>query len=220
MCESLEKSGEVAEAAEYFEKYYNDHKFKSEDYANLGSVFLQLSQYEKALNCLEQSLYIDYSNARTINLKGRVFLGKGDYEMAIKEFDAAIFREPKFADAFRNRGYAKIKNGQIDDGYNDIQSAIQHDELSAHDYFYLGVYYEKKGQYAQALEQFEMANKNNVDFHGIDFKIEEIKALLGKETLLQTRILKFIFNENFKIPFLIFFHFIGIGSFCSAKLRF
>lgn len=175
LCECLEKAGNVGEAAAYFEEYYNNFKFQTEDYANLGSLFLKKGEHEKALNCLDTALHKDYANARTVNNKGLVLLEMGEVDLAIQEFSSAIHFEPKLADAHRNRGYAKLKNNDMEDAYNDLQKAIEIDAASPYNYFYLGKYFEKKWQHKDALEHYEKAKEMGIDHHGIDFEIEAVK---------------------------------------------
>ncbi|MEZ4933765.1 MAG: hypothetical protein R2788_16790 [Saprospiraceae bacterium] len=92
LCECLEKAETLKEAAGiYFEEYYNNFKFQTEDYANLGSLFLKKGEHEKALNCLTPQLHKDYANARTVNNKGLVLLEMGEVDLAIQEFSSYSF---------------------------------------------------------------------------------------------------------------------------------
>ena len=175
LCDCLEKVGNYTDAIKYYEEYYKNLKFQTEDYIHLGVLFLKKGEYQQALNSLEQALHKDYSNAQTINYKGMALLQMGYTETAIKEFTSAIHFAPKLADAYRNRGYAKIKLDQLDEAYNDLQAALGKDSNSPYNHLYLGKYFEKKWQFAEALEQYEKAKKMGISYHGIDFDIAEVK---------------------------------------------
>jgi len=49
--------------------------------------------------------------------------GLKDYKGAIQDLNKAIELNPKFADAYINRGIAKITSGQKDDGCLDLSKA-------------------------------------------------------------------------------------------------
>ncbi len=175
LCDCLEKDNNCSDAIKYYEEYYNHFKFQTEDYAHLGSLFLKKGEYQQALTCLDQALHKDYSNARTVNYRGLALLEMGNPELAIQEFTSAIHFEPKFADAYRNRGYAKLKINQLEEAYQDLQAAIRKDASSPYNHLYLGKYFEKRWQYAEALEQYEKAKAMGINYHGIDFDIAEVK---------------------------------------------
>ena len=173
--ESLERTGNVDQAITCFEEYYDKFKFHSEDYGVLSNLFLKKGDYMRALNCIEKALHKDYSNAHYLNTKGLALSGMGNWEMAIQEFSAALHHLPQFVEAYRNRGYAKLKKGQTEEAKADLDIALQADSSSPYNHYYLAKYFEKKWQYAEALEQYEKARAMGIDHHGIEFEIEEVK---------------------------------------------
>lgn len=174
ICECYEKSGDLNMAEKYFEEYYNNFKFGTIDYTNLGSLFLKKGDYEEALNCFEKVLHKDFKNALVINKKGKALLGLGHAEKAIQEFTTAIHYQPNLVAVYRNRAFAKIKTGQLEEAYEDIQVAKKKGDKTPEVHLYLGKYFEKKRQYEEALEQYEKAKAMGVKYHGIDFDIAEI----------------------------------------------
>jgi tetratricopeptide (TPR) repeat protein len=50
-------------------------------------------------------------------------LKKGDYRHAIHDYDQAIKLDPSYAEAFYNRGVAKLKIGEMRDGNADMAAA-------------------------------------------------------------------------------------------------
>ena len=85
----------------------------------------------------------------------------------------------KFIEAYRNRGYAKLKNGELEEAKNDLNIALQEEPSSPYNHYYLAKYFEKKWQYVKALEQYEKARDMGIGLHGIDFEIEEVKRQIN-----------------------------------------
>ena len=55
--------------------------------------------------------------------RGREHFRMGEYERAIQQFDGAIKADPRSAEAFYQRGVAKLKRGDTADGEADIAKA-------------------------------------------------------------------------------------------------
>src|SRR5690606_10377289 len=62
----------------------------------------------------------------------------GDLDGAIVDFDAAIYRDPKYAKAYHNRGNAKRVLGDLEAAIMDFDEAIRLNPASVFDYFNRG----------------------------------------------------------------------------------
>ena len=60
-------------------------------------------------------------------IQGNVAYKKGDYEKAIEYFSEAIDKTPTFADAYNNRGSAKLANEDLPGAITDFEKAVSLD---------------------------------------------------------------------------------------------
>jgi tetratricopeptide (TPR) repeat protein len=81
----------------------------------------------------DQPLGVNYYN------QGLAFLGKGDLDPAINEFDKSIQANSSFADAYYNRGIALMEKGQADIAIKDFDQALQINNKHADSYFSRGM---------------------------------------------------------------------------------
>jgi tetratricopeptide (TPR) repeat protein len=58
-------------------------------------------------------------------VRGIAYAGKGQYIRAIQDYDEAIRLDPKYAEAFYNRGIAKRHSGDVTGGNADTARAKQ-----------------------------------------------------------------------------------------------
>ena len=90
-----------------------------------------------------------------------VTLSKGKYNQAIKEFDAALQKNSKLAEAYFNRGLAYALTGRYEQAASDFNKFIALEPRDPDAYYNRGLAYVKKGQYDQALADFSQALKLN-----------------------------------------------------------
>lgn len=151
------------------------HKIQPEDMLKLGYVYTKIGDYEGAIKYYSQSLYLDYQDAITLNNRGYAYLQTGNYERAIRDLELAIAYHPEYTDAFNNLGLALIKTNRIEKGYEMLQKSMALDTKNPYVFLHLGFYFEKKGDYGLALQNFQKAKDLGIDHHGIDFYIAEAK---------------------------------------------
>ena len=90
---------------------------------------------------------------------GREFEEKGDWRNALRAFDAAIRRNPKFSAAFYGRGFAYTLKGDFDRAFADFDQAIRLDSRNAVAYFGRGDIYRRRGDLDKAFADFDQAIK-------------------------------------------------------------
>ncbi len=178
---NLMKNGDYEEALKHFGSFKLRKKLKTRDYYTLGSIYFELKKYKDAVKCLSKAIHGDFQNVQYLNKRGFCYAETGDHELALKDFNAAIYYNPNYLISFLNRGNTKLRLDDLEGGYADIQRVIEFDDEIPLAYIYLGHYYKKKYDYALAMESFEKAKALNSDYQSLDFLIEEMKGLVKKE---------------------------------------
>jgi tetratricopeptide (TPR) repeat protein len=99
--------------------------------------------------------------AETLYFRGYDLLSRNQLDKAIVAFTQALAKNPKFGEAYINRGLAYGKKGQYDQAIADFNKFIELDSRDSEAYYNRGVAYAKKGWYGQALADFNQALKLN-----------------------------------------------------------
>ncbi|MEM7153912.1 MAG: tetratricopeptide repeat protein [Myxococcota bacterium] len=88
---------------------------------------------------------------------GRKLTRAKDYVAAIAEYDAALALDPKLAQAWSERGYAKLLKGDLVEAKDDLEHALPFDEgnnYRASVHYNLGLVAEKQGDLDTAKSEF------------------------------------------------------------------
>ena len=73
---------------------------------------------------------------------------KGEYELAIRDYDKSIKLAPNYDKPFNNRGVAYQKKGQYDLAIQDFDAAIKNNQKYANAFANRAETYQKMGNYA------------------------------------------------------------------------
>ena len=82
---------------------------------------------------------------------------KGEYGLAIHDYDAAILLNPGFSVAYNNRAWSRFKSGSAADGLPDVETALRLSPGSSHAYDTRAHIRQSLGNLAGALEDYERA---------------------------------------------------------------
>ncbi len=94
--------------------------------------------------------------------KGETYYNKGQWGEAISEYNKAIEINPRFAEAYNNRGISFAQGkGQYDQAISDFDKAIEINSKFAEAYNNRGISYFNKGQYDQAISDYDKAIEIN-----------------------------------------------------------
>jgi len=107
--------------------------------------------------------------------RGFAYLGKDQFDMAMKDINKAISLKPDLADAYNARGLTYVMKGQSDMAIDDINKVISLKPDYADAYSVRGYAYAKKGQNNRALADYKKSCElgNNVG-------CKQVKVLEGK----------------------------------------
>jgi tetratricopeptide (TPR) repeat protein len=89
------------------------------------------------------------------NNRGNAYTLKGDYDLAIKDYDESIKVNPKDSKAFYNRGLAYNRKGERDRAIADLDEAIKLDPYYTNAFLARAQVYEKKSEYDRALRDYD-----------------------------------------------------------------
>ena len=96
---------------------------------------------------------------------------QGNFLMMIRQIDKAIEAyshvtelNPRYAEAYNNRGFAYIDKGMYDCAFGDLNKAIELNPELVEAYNNRGIAYVRKGTVDRAIEDFNKAIKLNQDF--------------------------------------------------------
>ena len=96
--------------------------------------------------------------------RGNAYDGKGEYDLAIKDYTMAICLKTDDAQAYNNRGTAYGKKGNFDAAIKDFTTAIRHQPDHAGAYYNCGIAYDEKGEYDLAIKDYTMVIKHQPDY--------------------------------------------------------
>ena len=89
--------------------------------------------------------------------EGKALFGKGDYKGAILRYNKAVELNPRWAEAYLQRGYAERMSNRLDQALNDYDKATEIDPRSTKNNHAVADAYTNRGQIRQANLQPEEA---------------------------------------------------------------
>jgi tetratricopeptide (TPR) repeat protein len=96
--------------------------------------------------------------------RGLAYAEKGNFDLAMKDYNRTIALSPYYAAAYFNRGLLYGKLGQPDRAREDYDAAIARDPSSAVAYYNRGIVQGELGQVQRAIEDYNVAIKLNREF--------------------------------------------------------
>ena len=103
----------------------------------------------------------------------------GTHDEAITDLDTSIELDKKFAFSWNNRGFSKLKLGQLEEGLKDIQKSLELDPKNAYGYRNLGLYHFYKKGYPKALELYQKALEMDKSVYKIQEYIDEVNRIIN-----------------------------------------
>ena len=108
-----------------------------------------------------KALAIAYNN------RGNAYTAKGDYDLAILDFDQSIKQNPTYARPFNSRGVANLKKGEYDRALENLNEAIRLDPNYAAAFANRAKTYQKKNDFDHAARDYDEALRLKPDLSAI-----------------------------------------------------
>ena len=124
---------------------------------NIGLIYHQLGEYDKALAAFESAITYDDTKADTFYLRGETYTALENYEAAIADYQAAIARFSRYDLAYQSLGYAYYKTGQFDQALEALNQAFEISPNSPAVHFYLALVYVARNDFEEAKAETSQA---------------------------------------------------------------
>ena len=131
---------------------------------NLGGLYLQMQEYEKATNILKDVLKIEQSNIHANSNLGLIYTKLSEYPKAIACHKKVLDVDSNHADTHNNLGINYKQLGQYDLAKNHINKAIEINPNHANAYNNLGTLLKTMGEHEKAIVALSKALQINPNF--------------------------------------------------------
>ena len=153
-------------------KFYNQvlkiEPNHSQSLNNLGVIFQNQMNHEKAKDCVEKAIAINPNQVDAYNNLGVIFKELGENQKAKECFEKAIELNPNYAHAYNNLGVIFKELGENQKAKECFEKAIELNPNYAHAHNNLSVIFIKLKNFQKAKECFEKIielNPSNSDNH-------------------------------------------------------
>ena len=127
----------------------------------LGTTYLQLNDFEKAINHLNISTMLNPNFAESYNNLGIVFAEKKKFELSVENYNKAISLKKDYFSAILNKGIALKNLRELGEAINCFELCMQLNPTNEKIYLNLGNVYVLLKKFNKAKEAFDKAISYN-----------------------------------------------------------
>ena len=176
---TYQKMGDYDNALDAYGVISTKYKLNHKDYYDLAVLYAEKQSYNRSIESLNHYLYINFSDAHALELRGQCKLYVGDYEAALKDIETAISLDKNLKSAWTFRFGALVKLDRREVAENALSEAMKTDSANPVLSYYRGIFCYNKDEYKQALEYLTIAEKHGLQFHDIQYKLSEVLRFLN-----------------------------------------
>ena len=145
------------QAAQKFEKAVLEYPQYERAYNNLGVMYAQLGENDKAMAAFKRAVELNDKNADADRNLARMLIRQKDYPQAEELLKKALAVQVPDASTLTMLAIAEIQDGKPDDALRDAQKvhALPHEGYSSVHYI-AGAALEEKNQYTQASNEYAL----------------------------------------------------------------
>ena len=156
-------AGRAKEALKLYLKLIKGNSHNDKLLFLLGTSYLQINEYDKAIKYLDSSIEINPTLQDAYNNRGIALTKKGSYKKSIEDYDKAINIKKDFFDAYLNKGISLRNTQQYNEAIGCFKLCIKLKPDESKIYNNLGNVYRDLKSYEKAVESYGKAiqlNKN------------------------------------------------------------
>jgi len=151
------QEGTLDVAQEFYNQVLKINPNHSTALNNLGVIFQQLEEPQKAKECYEKAIAINPNYVNAHNNLGAIFKELGENQKAKECYEKAIAINPNFANAHYNLGNIFKELGVNQKAINYFEKAIEINPNYVDAFNNLGVIFKELGENQKAINYFEKA---------------------------------------------------------------
>ena len=136
------QNNKYSEAIEIYEKILQENKDIFDANSNLGMLYAQQNNLEKAEKYLNDAIKIVSNNPYALNNLASILIRLGRNDVSIKYSQKAINIKQDFSLAYNNLGLAQQNLKKNDDAIRSFLNAIETDKSNVLPYYNLAILYE------------------------------------------------------------------------------
>ena len=160
----LHQSGKIKEAQKLYLKIIDNNKNNFQLFFLLGTSFLQIKEYNKAINYLDNAITLNSNFADAFNNKGIALTEIKKYSHAIENYDQAIKLNKKNFSAYLNKGIALKNLKQYEKAIKCYDLGIKLNPKNAEIYNNLGNVFKEQLLYDKAATCYDRAIRLNQNY--------------------------------------------------------
>ncbi|MBD3879512.1 MAG: tetratricopeptide repeat protein [Quinella sp. 1Q5] len=158
-------------------------------YNNRGNAYLDLKQYERAIQDYDKAIQLNPNHEMAYNNRGLAYGKLGQKDKEIQDYESAIKLNPNYAGSYYNRGGYYLELKQYERAIQDYSKAIELNPILYQAYYNRGnVYLKGLEQYEQAIKDYSTAIYINPDLYEAYVNRGISYALSGKPGNLEKAI--------------------------------
>jgi protein O-GlcNAc transferase len=147
-------SGDVVKAETLFLQALGENNLYSEANFNLGVLFQQIGENQKALSCYKEALMVIGDDAEIYERMGDCCLSLNNKTDALSFFDAALRMRPSSINAAANLAQINLDNGKTDKALNVLQIGLVNNPDVTEFSIAMGTIYKQLKEFERALAHF------------------------------------------------------------------
>ena len=186
LAKRLHLTGKIIESQKIYLRLIK--KFKNNDklFFLLGTTFLQLKNYNKAVNYLNISINLNEKFADSYNNIGIALAELKQYSKAIINYDKAIKLKGNYIDAYLNKGISLNKLKKFDEAIKITEIVIKLNPLNAKAFNNLGNIFQNINKKKESVKAYNKAIKINSEYFEAMYNLAGVldKLKLHEEALI------------------------------------